>query len=441
MQMMLQGLLSHKLTESQAALPQKSASKNNDGDAFLKVLGDVMHPEMKERFLDVTAVEELTVEDLLAALFQNGEALIEEFKQELNTLFKKESFEWSGELAALLNNFPKEVQDAAESLNDLSGDEALQQIENWLSGDIEILPAETKEQEKLFAESIAGLFGVLNQVQNNKNLSSADNQKAVPPELNRAITSLANTIFQGKTGEFTDIKKAVEQLTRWTENQMNSSSKQSVEQFVQQLNKISEAESSNKSNFLQQLLQRGIPSSESSLNNTLSAASSQDNSGMMTKVKMMVMHLGENKTEHARGQEFVKQLQNLLGKSSLQSFKNGTQELSLKLHPEHLGRVDIKLVQQNGQINAQLLTTTKTARDIVESQIQQLRHTLTQQNIQVDKIEITQQQPSYLQQEDQQKKQRNHEPPLYEQEEDQSEGENNHSFAEMLEEMTINEQA
>ncbi|WP_158737695.1 flagellar hook-length control protein FliK [Alteribacillus sp. YIM 98480] len=498
MQMIIPGSMTQKLSGTQAALPQQGSSKSKDSKAFLEALEEAQLPENdREELLEMA--EDVSMKDLLAAILQDGERLFKEFDEELQSLFENdETFDWTGELEALIDQLPGNVRELGDNLQGMESEKALAMIEQWLSGMSGEKFEDLKNQEQKFTESMIGLLAIFNQTYDNEH-----SDKALP-ELNQSLASLANTISKGHAGESIDTKKIVDHLTQWAKKQVNSS--QSIEQLVPQMQKtvspeeitrnerqqqtagmMSKAQqlavhrgnegvqqvagavkdqeaastmsntafyrgnqgvdrntegSQSKSHYLQELLNRGFFASESRSNSNQTALGAQGTGTAMTNVAQLVMHLGENKTEHARSQEFVKQFQDLLGRSSLQSFKNGTQELSLKLHPEHLGRVDIKLVQQNGQINAQLLTTTKTAREMIESHIQQLRHTFAQQNIQVDRIEIGQQQPSYLQQESQNKEQEQQpfsESNQSEQQEESSEDSDN-SFREMLDELTFNEQ-
>jgi flagellar hook-length control protein FliK len=69
---------------------------------------------------------------------------------------------------------------------------------------------------------------------------------------------------------------------------------------------------------------------------------------------------------------------------------NGITEATLKLMPEHLGQVDIKISIQNGQVVAQFLADSIRGKEMLESQLAQLRTALQGQGLQVDKLEVTQ---------------------------------------------------
>nr|WP_255647909.1 flagellar hook-length control protein FliK [Pseudalkalibacillus hwajinpoensis] len=86
----------------------------------------------------------------------------------------------------------------------------------------------------------------------------------------------------------------------------------------------------------------------------------------------------------------------------MQLSKNGDEtNIRIKLSPENLGQLDIRLTTSDGKVTAHILTVTAGAKELIESQIHQLRHTLVQQGIQLDKVEVVQQpqgsQPSFMQ--------------------------------------------
>ncbi len=66
----------------------------------------------------------------------------------------------------------------------------------------------------------------------------------------------------------------------------------------------------------------------------------------------------------------------------------GTQ-LRVNISPEHLGHLDIRLTASEGKIAAHIFTASLTAKEALDLQVHQLRNSLMQQGISVDKIEIS----------------------------------------------------
>ncbi|GIN18940.1 MAG TPA: flagellar hook-length control protein FliK [Bacillus bacterium] len=102
----------------------------------------------------------------------------------------------------------------------------------------------------------------------------------------------------------------------------------------------------------------------------------------------VIVRLTETSSNERKGRELIRQFTNILQKSH---FSQGVQmkSMTLRLYPEHLGSLRIELTQQNGTMIARILASSNMAKDILDSQIHQLRHAFIQQNIQVDKVDIS----------------------------------------------------
>lgn len=76
----------------------------------------------------------------------------------------------------------------------------------------------------------------------------------------------------------------------------------------------------------------------------------------------------------------------------MQVMKNGREsQLRIKLAPENLGQLDIRLTTVEGKVTAHIATATAAAKEMIEGQLNQLRQTFVQQGIQLDKVEVVQQ--------------------------------------------------
>jgi len=69
---------------------------------------------------------------------------------------------------------------------------------------------------------------------------------------------------------------------------------------------------------------------------------------------------------------------------------DGMSEAKLKLFPEQLGQVDVRISMQNGVLTAMFQTDTAKAKDMLENQMAQLRASLIAQGLNVEKLEVTQ---------------------------------------------------
>ncbi|PLR87466.1 MULTISPECIES: flagellar hook-length control protein FliK [Bacillus] len=110
----------------------------------------------------------------------------------------------------------------------------------------------------------------------------------------------------------------------------------------------------------------------------------------ISRPEQLAMTLSQN-GRPVSAEQLLQQFESLLAKSQFTKGA-GTQKLFIKLYPEHLGALRIELIQKEQSIVAKILTSTAVAKDALETQLQGLKQALSAQNIQVERVEITQQQ-------------------------------------------------
>lgn len=66
-------------------------------------------------------------------------------------------------------------------------------------------------------------------------------------------------------------------------------------------------------------------------------------------------------------------------------------KMRVNIFPEHLGHLEILLTSTNGKLAAQIMASTPMAKEAIELQLNQLRASLVQQGVAVEKIEVLQQ--------------------------------------------------
>ena len=121
-----------------------------------------------------------------------------------------------------------------------------------------------------------------------------------------------------------------------------------------------------------------------------SQANAQLNNQPLTKIEQFTIFANKD-NKPVDQEQLIKQFTNILSKSQLMKTPN-MNRLMIKLYPEHLGTLRVELVQQNGLLTARMLASTQAAKEMLDSQLHSLRHAFSQQNIQVDKIDISYQQ-------------------------------------------------
>lgn len=92
---------------------------------------------------------------------------------------------------------------------------------------------------------------------------------------------------------------------------------------------------------------------------------------------------------NARNEALVREMQNVFKRANFGQ-TGGTNRLLIKLYPEHLGQVRIELLQVNGIMTARILASTALGKEMLDSQLNQLRQAFLQQNLQVERIDVSQ---------------------------------------------------
>jgi flagellar hook-length control protein FliK len=108
-----------------------------------------------------------------------------------------------------------------------------------------------------------------------------------------------------------------------------------------------------------------------------------------------VISLNETAPKSIVNQQFVQQLFEIMKGSKFTQLGNGQSQLIVRLHPDHLGSLTIKLVQENGELMAKIITSTTSAKELIEANIHQIRHAIPAQNITVEKFDVLTQQQTY----------------------------------------------
>ncbi|PID25573.1 flagellar hook-length control protein FliK [Sporosarcina sp. P7] len=95
------------------------------------------------------------------------------------------------------------------------------------------------------------------------------------------------------------------------------------------------------------------------------------------------------KVPESRSEALMREFQAILNRANFGQ-TNGMNRISVKLYPEHLGQIRIELLEINGVMTARILASTAMAREMLDSQMHQLRQAFNQQNLQVDRIDLSQ---------------------------------------------------
>ena len=106
-------------------------------------------------------------------------------------------------------------------------------------------------------------------------------------------------------------------------------------------------------------------------------------------------------TQTIRMSHLIKELESVFRGSFKVTGNPEATQIRVNITPDHLGHLDIRFTEINGKITAQIFTSTIIAKEVLDLQMHQLRHSLVQQGVQLEKIDIAHQNsPSFEQQAD-----------------------------------------
>lgn len=151
-----------------------------------------------------------------------------------------------------------------------------------------------------------------------------------------------------------------------------------------------QSNSNTSSTVFQQLIQ---PISTEQKVEVVTTTSNSNNEGMLqqnqqsSQVRTVTINLPTNPA--SQSEALAKEIENLLNRSQV-SNQQGSIKLMLKLFPENLGQIRIEIVQQNGVMTARLLASTSAAKELLDSNLNQLKTAFVAQNIQMDRIDVSQ---------------------------------------------------
>lgn len=370
----------------------KESSKGNSESGFAGVFGQVLTGTKSP---SESNSETLAISDLA-----------NEVKNELLTILKTDDV--------------LEMEDGLELLNQafLAEDqgELLALIESFLSSDTKLKDIVLRIQEKLgvsLEESADGLQADLNKVE----------MEELALVLEQIVSFPLKDFGQVFDGDMKDLIKALKLFELVSNEQFPNKDNGQLKDLLQQLTKKLEqlGENSHKAvlpdpgkqvsrlDFLQKTFTAVAAEINASLGKSkaTSEASSEMKNGQTvngllqfhqtSKAEQLTLNLSQS-GKPTNTADLIKQFENILARSQF-SNTGGSQKLLIKLNPEHLGALRIELIQRDAGLIAKIMTTTQLAKETLDTHLNGLKQAFNSQNIQMDKIEVSQQMTQQQQQE------------------------------------------
>lgn len=111
--------------------------------------------------------------------------------------------------------------------------------------------------------------------------------------------------------------------------------------------------------------------------------------GLNTQVKTETVTVNLPVAKAAQSEELIKEFQALLNRSQFGK-TGGMTKMLIKMYPEHLGTIRVELIQKDGIMTARMLANTSLGKEMLDSQLHQLKSAFANANVQVERIDVTQ---------------------------------------------------
>lgn len=246
------------------------------------------------------------------------------------------------------------------------------------------LPASLKKEESEIEMSLESIVDLLHFVQLSINKNKGD---LVNPQAANQLVKMAKALVfiaaqkdlpMGEAQRVSEINELLKQLQQKTETVLQ------VSAALKQGNKEEIIRAAYSRHSSMEMTEAVKPEQ----NKLMLSVQGNNLHTLVHKSESFTMNMGQTKGA-LQYEQFVKELQTILSRSNLQTQPN-MNKLLIKLYPEQLGSLRIEILQTNGIMTARILATTSAAKEMLDSQLQGLKHAFTSQNLQVDKIEVSQ---------------------------------------------------
>lgn len=275
-----------------------------------------------------------------------------------------EGLEWSSDLLdnetvqSLLNELPPEMKEVVEKL---------------LESEIDFSEIATNPSPEM-------KLALLLQVVVNEETQSFSQKDQ------KQITDMISRWFPGvKLDQKDSLTKLTEQIFGEIKKLLSESSSNDKNAFLRVFETLS-AEKKVK-NFADQAFQRYVPTTKSIEPNVSASKELQTLQSPLSPLEQWTLKVpvtgGEGQKE-----QFVREVQQIISRGKLFVTESGFTKMQIRLTPEHLGNIEIQLIQKHGEITAKIIASSQGAKDALDSQLTQLKQAFTSQDIDFEKIDV-----------------------------------------------------
>ncbi|WP_047984879.1 flagellar hook-length control protein FliK [Ornithinibacillus californiensis] len=108
----------------------------------------------------------------------------------------------------------------------------------------------------------------------------------------------------------------------------------------------------------------------------------------MPKLEQYVIYINQNQSGQTVEKQLLDQFQQVMKTSKFLSMPNGMNQLSISLRPENLGEMMVRFVELNGEMTVKIVVTTQAAKDMLESNLGQLKHMFSPQQVVIERQDV-----------------------------------------------------
>ena len=243
----------------------------------------------------------------------------------------------------------------------------------------------TKEELEAILQQLLGEQMPMNDV-----WAVLEQTPALLAQITAVLQGESNVVTPKEATKVVEFLKLAETLSVKTDTvyqqqyQLNQT-KDLLQSFASQFQSVTQQETTKSTTFQQVVQQLTQTTVKQEADTTQVNASQQQATTVTTKTVTVTLPAQPSSQSEA----LAKEIQNLLNRSQL-SNNQGTIRLVLKLFPENLGQIRIEVMQKDGLMQARLLATTAAGKELLDSNLNQLKSAFVAQNIQMERIDVAQ---------------------------------------------------
>ncbi|MGM8214471.1 flagellar hook-length control protein FliK [Bacillaceae bacterium W0354] len=167
---------------------------------------------------------------------------------------------------------------------------------------------------------------------------------------------------------------------------------QMIKQISKQLETANQLSQSNVKQFIQKIVNETVGNQNHSMAIQPVTIHKQVHipinfSSPMTQVEQYVIHVNQSTPTTSpsnSSQQIIEQLQNIIQSTRFGRI-GGTNQLTIQLKPEHLGDMTLRFIQQDGQLTVRMIVSTQAAKEMLETNIHQLRHLFSPSQVVIER--------------------------------------------------------